>query len=430
MKTWTIAKREFKDRLKSRFFISMAFIGPAMIILGLYTLFSLSGSDKQQLNILVSDPANIMNKLMLGKQGQIKYTFIERYVERDEFAYGSDFQKYDALLEINEKIISNHFAFLFQREIINPSLVTRIHRDTEKRLEMLKAGEFTQLNLETFRRVMHPIKLDVRDAYRPETKNNYYMAGYTGFFFGLLILLFVITFGMSILRSSSDEKSNRVAEVMLSIVQPRDLLLGKIIGIGLSAILQTTLWTLVVAFGLFVLRSTVFPDMFSANNLVETDGLILNNSWVNLIYSQINFGVMLPWFLLIFVLSYLFYGSIFAALGAAQGSQSDGQKFLIPILLIFIIALFSGYFTIENPQSSVVDALLLIPFTAPMVLMVKIAIGIQDEGVWTFFLSLLIMVLSALFFMRFAGRVYKSALLTNGYRLNWRKLLRWGMRAK
>lgn len=428
MQTWTIAIREFKERVQSKYFALMALIGPVLVLFSLYSMFSLSGDDHQKLNILVVDPANIMNQIMTGKQGQINYTFIDEYVEVEDFAEKEIYQEFDALLEVNEKVLTNNLAFLFQRVIISPALVTRIHRDMEKRLEILKADEFTTLDYQTFRRIMHAVKLEVRDAYRPTLKNNYYMAAYTGFFFGALILLFVFTFGMTILRSSSKEKSNRVAEVMLSIIKPSQLLMGKILGIGLSALLQTVLWFLGIALGLFILRITVFPDMFQASNLLENDGLYMNNSWVTLIYEKINFFVMLPWFMLVFILTYLFYGSIFAALGAAQGSESDGQKFLIPIFLLLLLALFSGYFIIENPQSAMSSFLSQFPVTAPMILMIKLALGIEDKEIWTFISSLIIMAVSGWGFLIFASRVYRKALLTNGYRLNWRRFLGWGIK--
>lgn len=428
MQTWTIAIREFKERVQSRYFALMALMGPVLVLFSLYSMFSLSGDDQQKLKILVVDPANIMNQIMTGKQGQINYTFIDEYVEVEDFAEKEIYQEFDALLEVNEKVLTNNLAFLFQRVIISPALVTRIHRDMEKRLEILKADEFTTLDYQTFRRIMHAVKLEVRDAYRPSLKNNYYMAAYTGFFFGALILLFVFTFGMTILRSSSKEKSNRVAEVMLSIIKPGQLLMGKILGIGLSALLQTVLWFLGIALGLFILRITVFPDMFQASNLLENDGLYMNNSWVTLIYEKINFMVMLPWFMLVFILTYLFYGSIFAALGAAQGSESDGQKFLIPIFLLLLLALFSGYFIIENPQSAMSSFLSQFPVTAPMILMIKLALGIEDKDIWTFISSLLIMAVAAWGFLIFASRVYRKALLTNGYRLNWRRFLGWGIK--
>jgi ABC-2 type transport system permease protein len=426
--TWIIALREFRERLQSRYFTLAALLGPAFIVLGLYSLFTLSGDDNQKLEILVTDPANIMNGVMTGKKGQINYTFIQKYIEVEDFANQDIYQKFDAMLEVNEKVLTNNLAFLFQRKIISPSLITRIHRDMEKRLEILKADEFTNLDYQTFRRVMHAVRLEVRDTYRPHSKNNYYLAAYTGFFFGALILLFVFSFGMTILRSSSREKTNRVAEVMLSIVKPNQLLMGKIIGIGMSALLQTLLWFGGIALGLFALRVTIFPDMFQASNLLEKEGLYMNNSWVSLIYEKINFSVMLPWFFLVFLLSYVFYGSIFAALGAAQGSESDGQQFLIPLFFLLLLALGSGYYIIENPQSSLSSFLAQFPFTAPMVLMTKLALGIEDKELWSFASSLLIMAFSALGLQIFAGKVYRKALLANGYRLNWKKLLSWGLK--
>lgn len=422
--TWIIAKREFKERIKSRYFISMAIGGPAIVLFLLYSLFSLSGDENQNLNILVADPAGITNNVLSGKGGQIKYHFADSYIEVEEFDQNPKYKQFDALLEINEKVITNNLAFLFQRKIINPALTNRIHRDLEKRLEMIKAETFSSISFETFRKIMLGVRLEVRDSNRPTMKNNYYLAAYTGFFFGALVLLFVFSFGMTILRSSSLEKSNRVAEVMLSIVKPRQLLSGKILGIGASAFMQSALWFAGIALGLWILRMTIFPDLFKAENLLENDGVYLNNSWVSLVYEKINFMVMIPWFLLIFLISYLFYGSIFAALGAAQGSGSDGQKFLIPLFMIFLFALASGYYIIENPQSNLATGLSLIPFTAPMVLMVKLALGIQDGELWLFVGSLVVMALSALLFLRVAGKIYQKALLSSGYRLNWAQFMK------
>lgn len=423
--SFIIAQREFKERLNSRYFLAMALLGPILVIFGLYALFSLSGNEKEPLHILVVDPANITNKIITGKSGQITYQFVSEYIEVDDFHSRTDFQQFDALLEINEKVITNNLVFLFQRKVISPILINKIHRDIEKRLEIQKAQAYTDLDYETFRNVMHSVRLEVRDAQRPAMKNNYFMAGYTGFFFGFLILLFVMVFGMNVMRSSSREKTNRVAEVMLSMVQPRELLLGKIFGIGLSAILQVTFWFIGISIGLYLLRITTFPDLFSGDNLLENEGVFVNNSWVSLVYNQINFGIMLPWFVLIFMLSYLFYGSLFAALGAAQGSESDGQKFLIPLFFLFVFALFSGYYCINYPESNLSIFFRYFPFTAPMALMVNIALGVQDRDYWHFLFSLLTLVISSWFLLRIAGRVYRAALLRNGYRLNWKKFFKW-----
>ncbi len=426
--SFIIAQREFKERLNSRYFLAMALLGPVLVVFGLYALFSLSGNEKEPLHILVVDPAQITNKIITGKADQITYQFASDYIEVEDFQSGAAFQQFDALLEINEKVITNNLVFLFQRKVISPILINKIHRDVEKRLEIQKAQAYTDLDYETFRNVMHSVRLEVRDAQRPTMKNNYFMAGYTGFFFGFLILLFVMAFGMNVLRSSSREKTNRVAEVMLSMVQPRELLLGKIIGIGFSAVLQAAFWFAGIALGLYLLRITTFPDLFSATNLIENEGVFVNNSWVSLVYDQINFGVMLPWFVLIFVLSYLFYGSLFAALGAAQGSESDGQKFLIPIFFLFILALFSGYYCINYPESNLSTFFGYFPITAPMALMVKIAIGIQDQDYWHFVFSLLTLILSAWLLLRMAGRIYRAALLRNGYRLEWKRFFIWAGR--
>ena len=244
---------------------------------------------------------------------------------------------------------------------------------------------------------------------------------------------------MTILRSVSSEKSNRIVEVLLASVKPRQLMFGKIAGIGIAAILQFVIWTLLIWIGLFILRETLFPDMLHISNwnLSEItsktatgmeDSLFRSkayNDFVELIYSRIQFGDMLVFFLLFFIGGYIFYGTFFAALGATSGSENDGQQFVLPIMALLIIALWAGYYAVQNPLSDLTYVLSFVPFTSPMVCMVKLAQGYSLGEGYQIYVSFAILALSSFATLRIAGRLYQNGILQFGHRLKLTQFVTW-----
>ena len=437
--SWLIAQRELKERVKTRSFIGMAIVGPLLVMLLVYILFSVGENNKPHWNVLIVDPAGIMdNKILANTTGSISYDFANNYVQLKDFEKSERFQKYDALLELNEKIISNKAAFLFYKEKPSFLFATSIQFHVERRLEELMVGRFSKMTVQEFRGIKQPVNLAFRNLYDPKNES-YSLSGWVGFFFGGVILLFILLFGMTILRSVSSEKSNRIVEVLLASVKPRQLMFGKIAGIGIAAILQFIIWTLLIWIGLFILRETLFPDMLHISNwnLSEItsktatgmeDSLFRSkayNDFVELIYSRIQFGDMLVFFLLFFIGGYIFYGTFFAALGATSGSENDGQQFVLPIMALLIIALWAGYYAVQNPVSDVTAVLSFVPFTSPMVCMVKLAQGYSLGEGYQIYVSFAILALSSFATLRIAGRLYQNGILQFGHRLRLTQFVTW-----
>lgn len=437
--SWLIAQRELKERVRTRSFIGMAIVGPLLVMLLVYVLFSVGENNKPHWNVLIVDPAGIMdNKILANTSGSISYDFANKYVQLKDFEKSKRFQKYDALLELNEKIISNKAAFLFYKEKPSFLFATSIQFHLERRLEEVMVGRFTKLSIQDFRGIKQPVNLAFRNLYDPKNES-YNLSSWVGFFFGSIILLFILLFGMTILRSVSSEKSNRIVEVLLASVKPRQLMFGKIAGIGIAAILQFVIWTILIWIGLVILRETLFPDMLQISNWnmseisAETASGMENslfrsktyNDFVELVYSRIQFGDMLIFFLLFFVGGYIFYGTFFAALGATSGSENDGQQFVLPIMALLIIALWAGYYAVQNPVSDVTAVLSFVPFTAPMVCMVKLAQGYSFGQGYQIYVSFTILALSSFATLRIAGRLYQNGILQFGHRLKLTQFVTW-----
>jgi ABC-2 type transport system permease protein len=229
---------------------------------------------------------------------------------------------------------------------------------------------------------------------------------------------------MTILRSVSREKSNRIVEVLLATVHPRALMLGKIIGIGLSALLQVAIWSLVIGGGLYIMRETIFIDAYDPVNVAagQTSDY---NQFVELVFERIQYGSMLFYFLLFFISGYLFYGAFFAALGAVTGSESDGQQFLFPLIALLLFAVYAGYFVMQHPDSSMATVYLYLPFTAPVVSMVKLSMGFEPGASYQLFVSLASILVSAFLVLGLAARLYKNGLLQFGHSVRLRTILTW-----
>ncbi len=442
--TWMIAMREFKERISARSFMLFSVFGPLLVLGLVYMLFALGGQSKQNWKVLVADHGGLFeSKIMAGEDQAITYFFANGVIELDEFKDGKKYQEYDAMLEVNEKVLTNKTGFLFYRNKPSTRMKTHIQYQYERRLEEVLVERFTDMSLKKFRTIKQPIAVTFSDVNDPDGQAND-MTGWAGFFFGALIFLFIFLFGMTILRSVSREKSNRIVEVLLASVSPNQLMLGKIFGIGLAAFLQFVIWIGIIGLGLYFMREHLFPDVLDAANM-NVKQMILDandisyqekyfaareyNEFVNLVYDRIQFANTLWFFFLFFVAGYFFYGAIFAAIGATMGSESDGQQFVIPIVILLCLSLYAGYFTMNSPDSEMAALLHYIPFTSPVVVMVKLYQGYEPGHMYEIYLSLIVLILSAFGVMAIASRLYRNGILQFGHRVRLKHIFKWMKRS-
>lgn len=435
-----IAMREWKERIGSRSFVLMSVLGPIIVLGMIYVLFALGSQPKQHWNVLIADPAGLMeSKIMAGKDISIDYSFADGYIETEEFAHGKKYQEFDALLEVNEKVLTNKISHVFYRNEPSVRMQTRVQYYYERRLEEILIKQFTDLSLADFRKIKQPITVSFSDVYDPDNKASD-LSGWVGFFYGTLIFIFIFLFGMTILRSVSREKSNRIVEVLLASISPNQMMVGKILGIGFAAFFQFVIWAVIIGFGLYFMRENLFPDLLDASNM-NIQQLTLNaadatyqesqfasreyNQFVDLVFGQVQFVNMTGFFLLFFIGGYLFYGALFAAIGATMGSESDGQQFVLPLIFLLFLALYSGYFVLNYPENTMSAWLHYIPFTSPVVVMVKLSQGYEPGEAYEIYLSFFVLLISAFMMMAIAARLYKNGILQFGHRVRLKHVFKW-----
>ncbi|MEN9941467.1 MAG: hypothetical protein RLZZ321_190 [Bacteroidota bacterium] len=409
-KFWLITQRECKERLSQRGFWWMLILGPMVVLFLLVALLLAADQGKEKIKVLIADPGQIMEHKVLAQQEKyIEYYFLDAYLEIDEFKDAKAYQEFDVLLELNEKVLNNKKCFVFYRE--QPSIDTRMQLkfEVERRIEEILAKEFSALSVQAFRSIKQGLIFDFRDLDDPKNEAKE-TSSWTGFALGAFILLFVGIYGMTIFRATVKEKSNRIVEVLLASVKPSQLMMGKIAGIGLVALLQLFGWILVMGLGFWILRHTLFVDLLDPSYWQGTAGVRLN-PLSDFLFEKLNFGFLLFHFLLFFLASFFFYGALFSVLGARSAADADGQQFLIPLLLLIVFGLVAGGFYIYYPAAGLSNFFQYLPFSSPVLAMIQLTQGATLDAYMTVLLSWLVLVLCAILLLWLASRWYKKTIL-------------------
>ena len=405
-----LTKREIQERLGQKGFWYMLVLGPLVLLLLLVAILKAADEGKQELKVLIADPGQIMaHRLMAQDEKNIHYYFIDDYLEIQEFEKAKAYQEFDVLLELNEKVLNNKKCFVFYRDQLGLDARMQLKFQVEKRMEELIASQHSTLTEQAFRQIKQGFVFDFRDIKDPKNESKEANA-WAGFIFGAFILFFVGLYGMTIFRATVREKSNRIVEVLLASVRPEQLMLSKITGIGLVALLQLLGWAVVLGLGLLFLQQTVFLDVFDPSNWGETGPQRLN-PLSSLVFEQLNLPFLLLHFILFFAASFLFYGSLFAVLGARSSADADGQQFLLPLIFMVAFGIFAGLYAIYYPNTTLTEVLTYLPFSSPVLAFITLAKGASIVAYTTTLLSLLILLGAALLLLKLAGRWYKQHIL-------------------
>lgn len=247
---------------------------------------------------------------------------------------------------------------------------------------------------------------------------------------GYLLFMFIIIYGNMIMRSVIEEKTSRVIEVIISSVKPRVLLLGKIFGTTLAGITQFLVWVVL----LFVLMGVVVSVFNIDPTAVQTpqqqmlaqttDGgfpQLMQSALIE--FRSLPITNLIVMFILFFTGGYLLYASLYASVGAAVDSETDTQQFMMPILMPLILAVYVGFFTvIDNPHGTVSQVFSYIPFTSPVVMLMRIPFGVP---LWQQIISVVILFATFVGMVWFAAKIYRVGILMYGKKPTYKEIFKW-----
>lgn len=260
---------------------------------------------------------------------------------------------------------------------------------------------------------------------------------------GMLIYIFVAMFSGMVMGSVIEEKSSRVVEVLVSSVKSIDLMFGKIIGVALVALTQFALWIVLTfaivgiggaAFGPKLLQKMQGSDameqtaqmaaMGTGFNIQDAVATMEDSSLKTILTTlgNIHWGQLILAFLVYFVLGYLLYSSLFAAVGSAVENESDSQQLQLPITIPLVIGFFIALMAMRNPYSQVVWWGSMIPFTSPIVMLARIPYGVPG---WELLLSVAILIATFALCAWASAKIYRAGILIFGKKSTWADLWKW-----
>ena len=249
-----------------------------------------------------------------------------------------------------------------------------------------------------------------------------------GIALAFLTYMFVIIYGSMIMNSVVEEKTNRIVEVIISTCKPIELMLGKIVGVALVGITQIVLWSVILSvvgtiFGISSMATTMGGMSGAADALANTP-IPQDNEVAQIVavLLGIDYVQILISFVLYFIGGYLLYASLFAAFGSAVDQASDASQFTGPIIMIMLFALYAGMFCMENPDGPLAFWCSMIPFTSPVVMMIRLP---YDLPWYELTGSLVLLYATAFGILWLSSRIYRTGILMYGRKFTFKEIVRW-----
>lgn len=237
--------------------------------------------------------------------------------------------------------------------------------------------------------------------------------------------MFIMIYGIRVMRSVLEEKSNRVVEIIISSIKPFDLMMGKILGTTLVALTQFIIWISFIVIILFAIPLLMPEADFAANQNVQTPNMTTEISSLLDNLFRLNYTLIIFSFLNYFFWGYLLYSAFFAAIGASVDNETETQQFMWIGLAPLMLGVYGSFSIIDNPDGPVGFWLSMIPFTSPVSMMMRIAYGVPT---WQLILSILILIISVFIMVWFSAKIYKAGILMYGQKpslkdwYNWLKM--------
>jgi len=427
-----IIAREYMSIVGRKSFILMTLGMPLLFILIMAVPIGLAylndkGSDTQQIAVI-----DETGRYAAALHSDDMYEFVaikgDTVTNAREF-YNKANGSLDAIIIIPRDVDSTGVVDIFSEGTITPALVSSVRNAISDTIETAHLTAMGISNIQEMVKKAH-VDVDVRSIKWSESGDEQQSSTDAAMILGLMLsiftYMFVLMYGAMIMNSVIEEKTNRIVEVVVSSCRPFQLMLGKIIGVGLVGLTQMLIWIVLLVVVAMVAGSTfgisnVSPDAMSPEALASAKDMGAMEAIVRETLS-INYTPIIVGFILYFIGGYLLYSSLFAGLGSAVDQASDSSQFTSPVILIMLIAFYAGMACMENPSGPTAVWCSIIPFTSPVVMMIRLPFGVPF---WQLALSLGLLFGTAIAITWLAARIYRRGILHYGQKASFKDLFKW-----
>ncbi len=420
-----IIKREFISKVRNKSFIVMTFVSPIIFVAVAALIGYLSSMKTEVKHIGIHDESGMFVNEFKNSESY-KYhdvSKIDPKILKDSVSQAN----YEGVLFIpaKENLKDYEKAIEYVSED-SPSI--GFIADVESKLsDKLMRQNLSSKGIDTV--LLDQSKIDVTmhltKASGEETvKGLNEMKVAIGSAFGYLIMMFIIIYGNMVMRSVIEEKTNRIIEIIVSSIKPIQLMMGKIIGTTFAGILQFVIWA-IVGMILLVIANTVF----GLNTSTPTTELAMETAKfanVKVYFAEflkLPLLSMIAYFLIYFIGGYFLYSSLYAAIGAAVDNETDTQQFMFPVIMPLMLGVYIGFFTVMNePHGTVATIFSMIPFTSPIVMLMRIPFGVPFYQIA---LSIALLFATFIAIVWVASKIYRVGILMYGKKPTWKELVKW-----
>ncbi|WP_221390770.1 ABC transporter permease [Dyadobacter sp. NIV53] len=428
-----VIRREYLVRVKKKSFLIMTILAPLFFVGSYAAVIWIAVGSVDLKTVQVVDESNLFKNEFKDTES-LKFTYLTSSINSAK----TQFQKSgaNALVYIPANVIKEpKNVRIYAAKNVSMELKSNIEDVIEKQIEEIKLSEAG---------ITHKILEDSRVNVRSETislseegekTSSSGAATVIGGMCAFLIYMSVFIYGTQVMRGITEEKTNRIVEVIISSVKPYQLMMGKIIGVALVGLTQFVLWILLTV-SLSSVATAVLANKIPKDSKAMVDKMQTNMPSNNMPGSNVenpvaevlgavnslNIPLILSCFLFYYLGGYLFYSALFGAVGAAVDNDADTQQFMLPITLPIIFSFVFAQFVLRDPDGNLAFWTSMIPFTSPIIMMVRIPFGVPA---WQIALSMLLLVAGFMGTIWMASRIYRVGILMYGKKVTYRELAKW-----
>ena len=432
----TIIKREYLVRVRKKSFIVMTLLAP-LLLAAFYGAIGWAavGSISQKKVAVLDQNGQFKGKFKDEKELAFLYLAQSPDQAKKEFVA----KGYDALVVIPKDVIEQPKTVqIFSNKSISLDLQSKIESVISKEIETINLSRsgITQQIIQEAKVDVDARTINLSD--QGEKSTNSIITTIIGGICGFLIYLSVFIYGSQVMRGVLEEKTSRIIEIIISSVKPFQLMMGKIVGVGLVGLTQFLLWILLTT-GVIYAGTAVFGAKYAkgaanarsmqmsavpGQRAVQKKMDAAKNPMAELAAAArtLNIPLITACFLFYFLGGYLLYSSLFGAIGAAVDSETETQQFMFPITIPIIASMALSQFIIRDPDGPLAFWMSMVPLTSPIIMMVRIPFGVPG---WQIALSMTLLVLGFIGTTWLAARIYRVGILMYGKKPTYKELSKW-----
>ena len=426
-----IIEQEYRNRVVKKSFILLTILMPILFAALIFVPLWLASIESDEVqNIAVDDQTGLYGEVFENmSNSSFNFILLDTVVENNvEMVQSSS--SYDAMIIVSADLAKNPNAISYYGEkMASGSLVSVVENSLSDYVEKQKLASY---NIPDIEKIIEDSHTDVNMAtYKFNdaggvSASNSDIASLIGILATVLIYMFIFTSGSMVMQSIIQEKVNRVVEVMICTVRPWQLMWGKIIAVALVSLTQMLIWLVMTCALVYVGGNMTGFDVIGSAAAVDTAAVPTADmsEFESIIYtvSSINWFYIATLFVIYFVLGYLLYASLFAAVGSAVDNEADTNQFLMPITILVLFALYAGMYSAENPDGPLAFWCSLIPLTSPIVMMVRAPFEVP---MWQIITSISLLFVTLLFTVWFSSKIYRVGILMYGKKPSWKEIIKW-----